>query len=104
VNHHKSTVLFACRIVAHEDIGSYVWLLRSFSDAMFQKHPVFVIADGDLSMQKAISIVWPNSSHRLCGWRIENNIVSDIKDDKVKEGIGAFFMIIALLKRLRGNG
>jgi hypothetical protein len=36
-----------------------------------------------------------NSSHRLCGWHIDNNIVSNIKDDKVK-GLGAFFMIVAL--------
>ncbi|CAN6167136.1 unnamed protein product, partial [Urochloa humidicola] len=40
VNHHKSTVIFAFGIVSHEDTESYVWLLRSFSDAMIQKHPV----------------------------------------------------------------
>ncbi|KAL6653248.1 hypothetical protein ACP70R_008826 [Stipagrostis hirtigluma subsp. patula] len=90
VNHHKSTVLFACGVVAHEDTESYVWLLRAFSDAMSQKHPVSVITDGDLAMQKAISIVWPNASHRLCGWHIENNIVSNIKDAEVKEGIRCF--------------
>lgn len=90
VNHHKSTVLFACGVLAHEDTESYVWLLRSFSNAMSQKHPVSVITDGDLAMQKAISIVWPNSSHRLCGWHIENNIVSNIKDANVKEGIRCF--------------
>ena len=71
VNHHKSTVLFACGILSHEDTESYVWLLRSFCDAMIQKHPVSVITDGDRAMQKAISIVWPNSSHRLCVWHIE---------------------------------
>jgi zinc finger SWIM domain-containing protein 3 len=57
---------------------------------MSQKHPVSVITDGDLAMQKAISIVWLNSSDRICGWHIENNIVSNIKDDKVKEGIRCF--------------
>jgi zinc finger SWIM domain-containing protein 3 len=88
VNHHKGTVPFPCGIIAHEDTGSYVWLLSEFSQAMSQKHPVSMITDGVLAMQKAISIVWPNSLHRLCGWHIENNIVSNIKDDKVKEGIG----------------
>jgi zinc finger SWIM domain-containing protein 3 len=57
---------------------------------MSQKHPVSVIIDGDLAMQNEISIVWPNASHRLCGWHIENNIVSNIKDDDVKEGIRFF--------------
>jgi zinc finger SWIM domain-containing protein 3 len=57
VNHHKSTVLFACGIVTHEDTQSYVWLLRAFTKAMSQKHPVSVITDEDLAMQNAISIV-----------------------------------------------
>jgi zinc finger SWIM domain-containing protein 3 len=48
VNHHKSIVLFTCGIVAHEDTQSYVWLLRTFTKAMSQKHPVSVITDGDL--------------------------------------------------------
>jgi zinc finger SWIM domain-containing protein 3 len=34
VNHHGSTVLFACGIIAQETIESYVWMLRTFSDAM----------------------------------------------------------------------
>jgi zinc finger SWIM domain-containing protein 3 len=90
VNHHKSTVLFTCGIVAHEDTQSYVWLLRAFTKAMSKKHPVSVITDGDLAMQNAISIVWPNASHQLCRWHIENNIVSNIKDGAVKEGIRFF--------------
>jgi zinc finger SWIM domain-containing protein 3 len=90
VNHHKSTVLFACGIVAHEDTQSYVWLLTAFTKAMSQKHPVSAITDGELAMQNAINIAWPNASHWLCGWHIENNIVSNIKDDGVKEGIRCF--------------
>jgi zinc finger SWIM domain-containing protein 3 len=90
VNHHKSTILFACEIVGHEDTQTYVWLLRAFTKAMSQKHPVCVITDGDLAMQNAINIVWPNASHRLCGWHIKNNIVSNVKDDDVKEGIRCF--------------
>jgi zinc finger SWIM domain-containing protein 3 len=58
---------------------------------MSEKHLVFVITDGDLAMQNAISIVWPNASHQLRGWHIENNTVSNIKDDDVKEGIRCFF-------------
>jgi zinc finger SWIM domain-containing protein 3 len=90
VNHHKSTFLFACGIVAYEDTQSYVWLLMTFTKAMSQKHLVSMITDGDLAMQNAISIVWPNASHRLCGWHCENNIVSNVKDDDVKEGIRCF--------------
>ena len=67
VNHHKRTVLFGCGIISHENKNSYEWLLRTFSNANIQKHPISLITDGDLAMQRAIRIVWPNSSHRLCG-------------------------------------
>ncbi|CAD6252687.1 unnamed protein product [Miscanthus lutarioriparius] len=56
----------------------------TFSDAMVQKHPVSVITDGDLAMQRAIGLVWPNSSHRLCIWHIEQNIVRNLHVDGVK--------------------
>jgi len=61
-----------------------VWILSTFSDAMVQMHPVSVITDGDLAMQRAIRLVWPNSSHRLCIWHIEQNIVHNLHDDGVK--------------------
>jgi zinc finger SWIM domain-containing protein 3 len=90
VNHHGSTVLFACGITTQETIESYVWMLRTFSDAMAQKHPGSVITDGDLAMQRAIKLVWPNSSHRLCTWHIEQNIVHNVKDDGVRDDFRYF--------------
>jgi zinc finger SWIM domain-containing protein 3 len=50
VNHHRSTVLFACGILSQETTESYVWLLRSFCEAMVRRHPVSVITDGDHAM------------------------------------------------------
>ncbi|XP_066375220.1 protein FAR1-RELATED SEQUENCE 5-like [Miscanthus floridulus] len=90
VNHHKSTVLFACGILSHEDTESYVWLLRSFYDAMIQKHPVSMITDGDHAMQKAISIVWPNSSHKLCVWHIEVCIARNLHTQDLKDKVRGF--------------
>jgi zinc finger SWIM domain-containing protein 3 len=90
VNHHGSTVLFACGIVSQETIKSYVWLLRTFSNTMAQKHPVSVIIDGDLAMQRAIGLVWPNSSHRLCTWHIELSIVRNVHDDGVRANFRYF--------------
>ena len=57
VNHHRSTVIFGCGIISHENIESYVWLLSTLSKAMIQKHPISVITDGDLAMQRAIRLV-----------------------------------------------
>ena len=65
VNHHKHTILFGCGIISHENKNSYKWLLRTFFEANIQKHPISVITDGDLAMQRAIRIVWPNTSQAL---------------------------------------
>ncbi|XP_014751141.1 protein FAR1-RELATED SEQUENCE 5-like [Brachypodium distachyon] len=54
LNHHRNTVVFGCGIISHETSKSYEWMLRTFSAAMAQKHPISVITDGDLAMQRAI--------------------------------------------------
>ena len=65
-------------------------MLQTFSDAMGQKHPISVITDGDLAMQRAIRVVWPDSNHRLCIWHIQQNIVRHLHDDAVKEEFQSF--------------
>ena len=90
VNYHGNIVLFACGIISQETIESYVWILNTFSDAMVQKHPISVITNGDLAMQRAIGLVWPNSSHRLCIWHIEQNIMRNLHNDGVKDDFRYF--------------
>ena len=71
LNHHRSTVIFGCGIISHETTEAYEWMLRTFTAAMAQKHPISVITDGDLAMQRAIRMVWTNTIHRLCVWHIQ---------------------------------
>lgn len=75
VNHHGSTVIFACAIVADKKVATYEWILKQFLDCMCQKHPKGLITDGDNAMRRAIASVMPHSEHRLCTWHIEQNIV-----------------------------
>ncbi|KAJ1430921.1 MULE transposase domain [Sesbania bispinosa] len=66
-NHHSQTFIFGCALIADETINTYKWVLRMFSEAMFNKHPATVVTDGDGAMREAIKVVFPNASHRLCG-------------------------------------
>ncbi|RYQ88534.1 hypothetical protein Ahy_B09g095663 isoform A [Arachis hypogaea] len=54
-----TTVVFGCAILSNESKASYVWLLRSFLEAMKGKQPKSVTTDGDLAMKSAVSIVFP---------------------------------------------
>ena len=90
LNHHRSTVIFGCGIISHETNEVYEWMLQTFSEAMSQKHPISVITDGNLAMQRAIRMVWPDSYHRLCVWHIQQNIVRHLHDDEVREEFRSF--------------
>jgi len=100
VNHHYRTVLFGCGIISHENTDSYVWLLKIFTKANAQKHPVSVITDGDLAMQRAISVVWPNSPHRLCGWHIELNLVRNVHNDTLKGAFRVFLYDLCSIEEI----
>lgn len=85
VNHHGSTVIFACAIVADEKVASYEWILKQFLDCMGQKHPRGLITDGDNSMRRAISSVMPHSEHRLCTWHIEQNMARHLRPEMLAD-------------------
>ncbi|XP_040384495.1 protein FAR1-RELATED SEQUENCE 5-like [Oryza brachyantha] len=85
VNHHGSTVIFACAIVADEKTSTYEWILRQFLNCMGQKHPKSLITDGDNAMRRAITSVMPNSDHRLCTWHIEQNMGRHLHQDMIAD-------------------
>ncbi|XP_045831448.1 protein FAR1-RELATED SEQUENCE 5-like [Trifolium pratense] len=79
-NHHKETTVFACALIVNEKTETYKWLLETFLDAMYQKHPLRVVTDGDNAMREAIKCVFPNASHRLCSWHIHQNALENVKN------------------------
>ncbi|KAG6670508.1 hypothetical protein I3843_Q059700 [Carya illinoinensis] len=58
VNHHHQTIMFGCALLVNETAESYIWLLRTWQEAMLGP------------MAKAIAEVLPNTTHRLCLWHI----------------------------------
>ncbi|XP_042950255.1 protein FAR1-RELATED SEQUENCE 5-like [Carya illinoinensis] len=70
VNHHHQTIIFDCALLVNETGESYVWLLRTWQEAMLGRAPSTIITDDDKAMAKAIVEVLPNTTHRLCLWYI----------------------------------
>ncbi|XP_042988798.1 protein FAR1-RELATED SEQUENCE 5-like [Carya illinoinensis] len=70
VNHHHQTIMFGCALLVNETAESYIWLLRTWQEAMLGRAPSTIITDDDKAMAKAISEVLPNTTHRLCLWHI----------------------------------
>ncbi|KAG7992258.1 hypothetical protein I3843_02G119000 [Carya illinoinensis] len=60
VNHHHQTIMFGCALLVNETAESYVWLLRTWQEAMLGRAPSTIITDDDKAMAKAIVEVFYN--------------------------------------------
>jgi zinc finger SWIM domain-containing protein 3 len=72
-NYHKQTIIFGAALLFNKTVESFVWLFQTFLTAMLGKHPNTIFTDQDAAMAGTIAYVFPNTSHRLCLWRIYLN-------------------------------
>lgn len=71
VNHHKQPVLLGSALIADESEESFTWLFQTWMRAMSGRQPLSVIADQDVTIQKAIAKVFPGTHHRFSLWQIK---------------------------------
>jgi zinc finger SWIM domain-containing protein 3 len=71
-------VIFGVALLYNETIKSFQWLFETFFEAMLGKKPNTIFTDQDLAMAKAISLVMPNTYHRLCKWHLMKNVLKNI--------------------------
>ncbi|KAK9932720.1 hypothetical protein M0R45_019944 [Rubus argutus] len=84
-NNHRATTVFGFAIIVDETVDTYIWVLRTFLEAMKGKMPIYVLTDGDEAMYKAIIEVFSEAKHRLCTWHVGKNMVEKIKDDDIRK-------------------
>lgn len=70
VNHHGQPVLFGCAFLINESEASFVWLFKTWLEAMSGHPPVSITTDHDAVIQSAIMQVFPETRHRFCKWHI----------------------------------
>ncbi|KAG7996493.1 hypothetical protein I3843_01G162700 [Carya illinoinensis] len=56
VNHHHQTIMFGCALLVNETAESYIWVLRTWQEAMLGHAPSTIITDDDKAMAKAIGV------------------------------------------------
>ncbi|XP_021839271.2 protein FAR1-RELATED SEQUENCE 5-like [Spinacia oleracea] len=58
----------------------YVWALKNFSSMLgLNCQPQVIVTDRELALINAINIVFPETTHLLCVWHIQKNIVVKCK-------------------------
>ncbi|XP_076893249.1 protein FAR-RED IMPAIRED RESPONSE 1-like [Bidens hawaiensis] len=77
IDNHCRNVTVGAALLSSESIESYSWLLKVFLDS-FGIAPKVVVTDQDPAMKQAISLVLPNSRHRLCMWHIMKKLADKV--------------------------
>lgn len=70
VNHHKQSILFGCALLADESESTFIWLFKTWLEAMSGRQPGLIITDNDITIRTAVERVFPESCHRYCKWHI----------------------------------
>ncbi|XP_063937319.1 protein FAR1-RELATED SEQUENCE 5-like [Daucus carota subsp. sativus] len=70
VNHHYQSILFGFSLIRDETEESYLWVFKSWLEAMGNVAPQTIITDQDIAIGNAIAEVLPNTSHLYCTWHI----------------------------------
>ncbi|KAL5759237.1 hypothetical protein ACOSQ2_018075 [Xanthoceras sorbifolium] len=70
INHHGQPVLFACAFLLNESEASFIWLFKTWLEAMSGRPPVSITTDHDAVIRSAITQVFPETRHRFCKWHI----------------------------------
>ncbi|KAF1861706.1 hypothetical protein Lal_00026125 [Lupinus albus] len=66
VDHHKLSTIFGATLLYDETAETFVWLFKTLATSMSGKKPQTILTDQDAAMAKALSLTWPETSHRLC--------------------------------------
>ncbi|XP_028110428.1 protein FAR1-RELATED SEQUENCE 5-like [Camellia sinensis] len=89
-NQHRETVIFGAALLYDETANSFAWLFQNFLEAMSRKAPKTLFTDQDAAMAKAMPIVMPDTSHRLCTWHLMQNALKHVNclfQDKGVKGV-----------------
>ncbi|XP_020592329.1 protein FAR1-RELATED SEQUENCE 5-like isoform X2 [Phalaenopsis equestris] len=70
VNHHKQITLFGAAFLYDDSVESFKWLFNTFGIAMRGKLPKTILTDESVAIGGALTMVWPETMHRLCVWQI----------------------------------
>jgi zinc finger SWIM domain-containing protein 3 len=57
---------------------SFVWLFEFFVKVMYGKHSSAILTDQNATMVATIPHVFPNTTHHLCLWHSDQNVVKHL--------------------------
>ncbi|KAK4757881.1 hypothetical protein SAY87_019182 [Trapa incisa] len=71
INHHRAKVMFGCAFLLDETSTSFIWLLKSFLEAMGNMSPRTIITyQDDAALIQAVDEVFSDTCHIISPWHM----------------------------------
>lgn len=78
ISYHKQIVVFGTALLLDETTESFVWLFRTFLEAMSGKQPKTIFTDEWAPVERAVGLAFSDCAHRLCLWHLTQNALNNI--------------------------
>ncbi|KAM3302419.1 protein FAR1-RELATED SEQUENCE 5-like isoform X1 [Capsicum chacoense] len=74
LNNHREMIVFGAALLYEEITRAFEWLFNVFFRVMSSDKLQTFITDKDPAINLAVSLVMPQTYHRLCIWHLEQNV------------------------------
>lgn len=91
INHHGQYILFGGALLLDNSTDSFIWLFRTFLEAMGSCQPKTIFTDGCQALSDALEVVLPNTKHLLGLRYIFQNTAEHLSSYSGQTGFDSLF-------------
>ena len=71
-----------CAFLMHEREDDFLWVLRAFKKVIgIENTPSVIMSDRQQAFINAVNVVFPETTHLLCVWHIQKNVLTNCRND-----------------------
>lgn len=78
ISYHKQIVVFGTALLLDETTESFVWVFKTFLEAVSGKQPKTIFTDNWAPVERAVGLTLSDCAHRLCLWHLTQNALINI--------------------------
>jgi transposase-like protein len=82
ITRNNKVVQVALSFLSDETENSYNWALEQFQEIMAANNinkPLSIVTDREIALMNSIDMIFPESTHILCRWHVNMNVLAKTK-------------------------
>jgi hypothetical protein len=88
VTRNKKTIQIGLSVLNGEKEHNYAWAITAFREFMHKhsiKEPITIVTDRELALMNSLDVSFPQSTHILCIWHVNMNILANCRKFSPKD-------------------